>query len=200
MQVSEIFYSIQGEGPNIGKPAIFLRLAGCNLRCSWCDSKFTWEMNSGSQISISDILKEIQKYPCNHLVITGGEPLLQQDELAQLLPKLKSYFIEIETNGTVKPKLKVDQYNCSPKTTNPQKFPKNTFYKFVVNKKSDLTRIKSIISRHRIPKDQVLLMPQGINKLELAKRSKWLIELCKLENLRFCPRLHINIWGNKRKV
>ena len=211
MQVSEIFYSIQGEGVNIGQPAIFLRLAGCHLRCSWCDSKFTWERTSGKKMSTAAIVKEIRQYPSKNLIITGGEPLLQQNALKELLGKLpKSYFVEMETSGSLKSYLHdyIDQYNCSPKLSNSfnreirleQLPPEKTFYKFVVDKPEDLEEIKSFISKYRLPEKHVLLMPQGTKKRELQERSQWLIELCKQENLRFCPRLHINIWGNKRKV
>src|SRR3990167_4483643 len=102
MQVSEIFYTLQGEGTNIGKPAIFLRLAGCHLRCVWCDSKFTWNMKSGKKMSTEEVIKKLKKYPCKHLVITGGEPLIQQNALKELLQKLdKKYFVEMETSGSL---------------------------------------------------------------------------------------------------
>lgn len=217
MQISEIFYSIQGEGFNLGKPAIFLRLAGCNLRCIWCDSKFTWNMKSGKQMNTEQIIKALKKYPCKHLVITGGEPFLQQSVIRELLEKLNSneshaYFVEIETSGSIQPQINklVDQYNCSPKLSNSknrpinyqlslQKFPKEkTYYKFVVDKKSDLREIKKFIKDHKLPKDKIILMPQGITKTDILKHGKWLTEICKKENWRFSTRLHIEIWGNKR--
>lgn len=221
MQISEIFYSIQGEGTNIGKPAIFLRLAGCHLRCVWCDSKFTWDMKSGKQMSTEQIIKVIKKYPCKHLIITGGEPLIQQSEIKELLEKRvqnqkknisQQYFVEIETSGSLQPQMNelVDQYNCSPKLSNSknrpinynlslQKFPKEkTWYKFVVDKKSDLKEIKKFIKDHKLPKDKIILMPQGISKTEILKCGKWLAEICKKENWRFSTRLHIELWGNKR--
>lgn len=228
MRISEIFYSIQGEGINTGKPAIFLRLAGCNLRCVWCDSKFTWNMKSGKQISTEQIIKIIKKYNCKHLVITGGEPLIQQAGLKELLEKLNidnlsnprksaeshAYFIEIETSGSLQPQINelINQYNCSPKLSNSknrpidyktslQKFPKEkTYYKFVVDKKSDLKEIKKIIKNHKLPKDKIILMPQGTSKTEILKRGKWLAEICKKENWRYSTRLHIEIWGNKRRT
>lgn len=212
MQVSEIFYSIQGEGINIGVPSIFLRLSGCHLRCTWCDSKYTWDMNSGSQMSTSAILKEIQKYPSSHLVITGGEPLIQQSALIELLKKLKKYYIEVETSGSLEPHINqyIDHYNCSPKLKNSgnkehrhftEKFPKEkTYYKFVIDNARDLQEVKKFIKKHKIDTEKVLLMPQGIKKNEIAKKSLWLAELCKKENFRFSPRLHINLWGNKRKT
>jgi len=205
MRIAEIFYSIQGEGVNIGQPSIFLRLSGCHLRCTWCDSKFTWEMMSGKEMSTKEIIKEIKKYPAKHLIITGGEPLIQQSGLKELLTELKGYFVEMETSGSLKSHLDdfIDQYNCSPKmknsgnkTFNLEKFPQEkTYYKFVVSEEKDLQEIMAL----KLPKDRIILMPEGTKKSELNKRSKWLIEICKQENFRFSPRLHINIWGNKRK-
>ena len=210
MQVSEIFYSIQGEGTNLGKPAIFLRLSGCHLRCTWCDSKYTWDRKSGKTMESSEILKEIKQFPCKHLVITGGEPLLQQSALQELLDKLKGYYIEMETSGSLTSHLdkNIHQYNCSPKLSNSQnksirleKFPSSkTWYKFVVSEEKNLKEIKDFIKKHKLPQDKIILMPEGIKKRELAKRSKWLAEICKNHNFRFSPRLHIDIWGNKRKV
>lgn len=218
MRISEIFYTLQGEGPNIGKPAVFIRLAGCHLRCSWCDSKFTWKLKSGKEMPLEEIIKEIQKHPTKNLVITGGEPLLQQNALIELFKKLKNYYIEMETSGSIESFLNeyIDHYNCSPKLKNSGNNPKKldtayekalpklpvekTYYKFVVDNAKDLEEIKSFIRKHKIPQEKILLMPQGIKKRELAEKSKWLAEICKSENLRFTPRLHINLWGNKRKV
>ncbi len=210
MQVSEIFYSIQGEGVNVGKPSIFLRLAGCHLRCSWCDSKFTWDFKSGKKMETEKIIKELKKFPCKNLVITGGEPLIQQNALKELLEKLEGYYIEMETSGSLKSHLDkyINQYNCSPKLSNSknkkitlEKLPKEkTWYKFVVDKPQDIEEIKKFIKQKKIDQGKVLLMPQGIKKREIDKCTKWLVEACKKENIRFSPRLHINIWGNKRKV
>lgn len=210
MQVSEIFYSLQGEGTNLGKPSIFLRLAGCHLRCTWCDSKFTWHLKSGKKMKTEEVIKAIQKYPAKHLVITGGEPLIQQSALKELLSKIHGYYVEMETSGSLKSHLDeyIDQYNCSPKLNNSgnkaihlEKFPeKKTYYKFVVSKPENLSEIKIFITKNKLNPEKIILMPEGVTKRELAKKSLWLSEICKKENLRLSPRLHINIWGNKRKV
>lgn len=210
MRVSEVFYSIQGEGINIGQPSVFLRLAGCHLRCSWCDSKFTWELKSGKEMSTEKILKEIKKYPTKNLVITGGEPLIQQNALIELLKNLKGYYVEMETSGSLKSHISkyINHYNCSPKLSNSEnrtikleKFPpEKTWYKFVVSKPENLEEIKAFIKTNKLPQEKIILMPEGIKKRELAEKTVWLVEICKQENFRFSPRLHINIWGNKRKV
>jgi len=228
--VSEIFYSIQGEGPNAGKPAVFLRLAGCNLKCEWCDTKYAITSTRTSAItsySAEQILKKIKSYPCKHLVITGGEPLLQQDGLIELLKKLKGYYVEIETNGSIPLKANLsyraksrrsraivtkpryEQINCSPKLKNSKNCPyslkispKNdkVIYKFVAQNKRDLKDIRQYILDNGIPRHKVYLMPEGVNKKIVQERSKWIIEACKKENYNFSPRLHVMLWGNKRGV
>lgn len=208
MQISEIFYSLQGEGVNIGVPAVFLRLAGCNLRCEWCDTKYSW--GSGEKMNIPEILQKIKKYPAKHLVVTGGEPLMQQEELSKLLQKLPDYYIEVETNGCFESELNkyVGQYNCSPKSRlgkytdqyNYSLMPKEkTYYKFVVDKKEDLEKIKNFIAKNNISREKIILMPQGTKRKELAEKSQWLAEICKKENLRFTPRMQIDLWGGKKK-
>ena len=219
MLINEIFHSIQGEGPSVGIPAIFLRLGGCNLKCKWCDTKYAWHPKyaDNKEMSVNHIIKAIKKYPCKHLVITGGEPMLQQDAIYELLIKLKNYTAEVETNGSIecksgpipnKVKNFVLQINCSPKLTNSGNIPYSlkilptmkVFYKFVVQNKSDLKEIKSFARKYKIPNYKIWLMPEGVTKSDILKRSKWLIELCKKEGYNFSPRLHVMIWGNKRGV
>jgi len=103
MRLNEIFNSIQGEGIHAGEPTTFIRLQGCNLQCSWCDPKYAQDRHSGETRSIDSILEEVKALPRGWICITGGEPLLQQDELSSLLGALKrdNYRIEIETNGSI---------------------------------------------------------------------------------------------------
>jgi len=161
-------------------------------------------------MSSAEVIKELKKFPCKHLVITGGEPLLQQSALTELLSQLPGYYVEMETSGSLTSHLDkhIDLYNCSPKLSNSknkqivlEKFPsEKTDYKFVVSEEENLEEIKKFIKKHLINKDRVILMPEGVGKRKLAERSKWLAEVCKKENFRFSPRLHIHLWGNKRKV
>jgi 7-carboxy-7-deazaguanine synthase len=99
LNICEIFYSLQGESTYSGLPCIFIRLSGCNLRCSWCDTTYAW--SNGKEMSFEQILQEIRKYPCSLVEITGGEPLLQKRtiELMEVLHQEK-YRILLETNGT----------------------------------------------------------------------------------------------------
>ncbi len=210
--VNEIFYSIQGEGPSVGKPAVFLRLGGCNLKCSWCDSKYTWDpkISDNKAMKLDQVIKKIRSFPCKHLVITGGEPLLQQDKIKELLKKLKGYTAEIETNGSIPLKIStfIEQINCSPKLSNSGNAPyplkikpdnKKAIYKFVVEDKKDLSEINTYIKINKIPKNKVFLMPEGTTRAKILEGSKWLIEICKKEGYNFSPRLHIMLYGNQRK-
>ncbi len=100
LQVCEIFYSLQGESTYSGRPCIFIRLSGCNLRCSYCDTPNSWE--DGKIIAVEDVLLEVQKYPSKLVEITGGEPLFQ-DESIELMKALHTagYEILLETNGSI---------------------------------------------------------------------------------------------------
>ena len=209
--VCEIFYSIQGEGPNIGKPAVFLRLGGCNLKCKWCDTKYALNSENFKSILNKKIIQEIKKYPCKTVVITGGEPLLQQKGLKSLLDELKEYSFELETNGSLPLAInnKFEQINCSPKLTSSGNLAyllkllptnKKVAYKFVIKQKSDIDEVKAFCRKYKIPKEKIWLMPEGSKKEIVLKRSIWLIGLCKKEGYNFSPRLHIILWGNKRGV
>ena len=224
MQINEIFKSIQGEGPNFGKPAIFLRTAQCNLKCTWCDTKYTWDWKNYdyakevNEMTIEEIKEQILDLEIKHLVITGGEPLLQQDDLADLLSFLKpDFYVEIETNCTILPNKMltdlVDQWNVSPKTENsgnPLELyendecyyffanQKNCFFKYVVEDESDIPEIKKFVTKYNIPENHVQLMTQASTKEEISVREKSISELAKTNNFLFSPRLHVAMWGAQR--
>ena len=107
MKITEIFYSIQGEGQWTGQPNIFIRTTGCNLRCHYCDTKYAYD--NGREMDIDDIYLKIKKYPCKKICITGGEPLIQE-EILDLINKLmnNNYKICIETNGSIDIKNVID--------------------------------------------------------------------------------------------
>jgi len=224
MQVNEIFKSIQGEGPNFGKPAIFLRTAQCNLKCTWCDTKYTWDWENYdfqkevNEMTIDEIKGAILDLEINHLVITGGEPLLQQDDLVDLLSFLKpNFYVEIETNCTILPNKMltdlVDQWNVSPKTENsgnPLELyednecyyffanQENCFFKYVVESDADIPEIKKFVTKYKIPEKRVQLMTQASTKEEISIREQSISELAKLHNFTFSPRLHVAMWGSQR--
>lgn len=225
MKVSEIFYSIQGEGPNIGVPSVFLRLAVCNLQCSWCDTKYSWDFQHYDygkeviEIDEDQVSKLILEYNCRRLVVTGGEPMLQQDELAPLLFRLKEkgFEIEVETNGTIMPKEEmmraVDQWNVSPKLESSgnislvREMPEcylyfsntpNAYFKYVVESPDDLGEILSLVRKYKIARERVILMPESTSPELLREKSAWVAEICKEEGFRFTTRLHIILYGNRR--
>ena len=224
MKISEIFESIQGEGTNAGTPAIFLRTSECNLKCTWCDTKYTWDWKNYdytkevNEISINEIRNRLGKSSIRHLVITGGEPMMQQDDLAELLTFLKpEFYVELETNGTILPNnalsTLVDQWNVSPKTKNsgnPLELcednecyaffskQKNCYFKYVVENEDDLTEINNLMEKHRLEKSRVLLMTQATTKEEIFEREKKVFFMSKKSNLGFSPRMHVMKWGNQR--
>jgi len=226
LPVSEIFLSVQGEGIYVGTPSVFLRTYYCNLTCAWCDTKYTWLNQSNAQagihfqqMSVKEVLEKIVNYSCRHLVVTGGEPLLHQRLLSSLLSDLKqlAYFVEVETNGTVAPSAEmmalVDCFNVSPKIGNSlvQKnirirqtalgaFVKSgkAWFKFVICEPNDVIEVEELISAYNIPRERVLLMPEGTDAGTLSARGKWLVEVCKQHGFRFTPRLHILLFGNRR--
>jgi len=224
MQINEIFKSIQGEGPNFGKPAIFLRTAQCNLKCTWCDTKYTWDWKNYDftkevkEMTIVEIQEKILHLGIKHLVITGGEPLLQQDDLADLLSFLKpDFYVEVETNCTILPNKMltnlVDQWNVSPKTENSGNVlelyennecycffanQENCFFKYVVENETDIPEIKKFVTKYKIPEKRVQLMTQASTKEEISAREKPISDLAKLNNFLFSPRLHVAMWGAQR--
>jgi len=155
MRVSEIFYSVQGEGFLAGTPSVFVRLAGCPLRCKWCDTKYTWDETTGAEYSIEKILQAVQQWPCPFVVITGGEPMVNPDmtvksDLPKLTKTLKSRgkHITIETAGIVfLPDLACDLMSISPKLSNST--PKDPeFTQIHEDLRLNLTALCNLIGRY----------------------------------------------------
>ena len=221
----EIFESIQGEGVNLGNPCIFLRLAGCNLKCAWCDTKYTWDWDKYKfkdevvQLSVKSLIDKIKTLPRQHLVVTGGEPLLQQKILAKLTSHLSQigFFIEVETNGTILPAepfaSSIDQWNISPKLANSENDDlkgysldtlhdfigyKRSYLKFVLKDPDDCGEVVNIVNELGINSSRVYLMPEGITREEILRKSAWISELCLVHGYNFTTRAHILIWGDKR--
>jgi 7-carboxy-7-deazaguanine synthase len=226
VRISEIFYSIQGEGRLIGMPSVFIRTAGCNLRCVWCDTPYTSWQPAGASWSIRTILAEIQKHPTEFVVVTGGEPLLAP-EIEALCRELKESgrHITIETAGTIFKSIGCDLMSVSPKLANStpwrrqggkfalphekqrlnlpviQKFLDNYDYqlKFVVAEKKDFAEIAEILEQLKtVERSRVLIMAEGRTTARLRARGRWIAELCKRYGYRFTPRLHIELYGNRR--
>ena len=209
MKINEIFYSIQGEGKWSGFPNIFIRTTGCNLRCTYCDTKYAYE--NGKEMNIIDILKEIQKYLCNKICITGGEPLLQQEtyDLLDILLK-RNYTICLETNGSlsiekiagVKSLMISLDIKCPSSGMHEKMNFENLSYlttddqlKFIINNKKDYDYAKSIIKKHN-PKAIIFFQP--VWSLNPRKLATWLLE--DDLNVRLGLQLHKIIWGNSQGV
>jgi len=223
----EIFHSVQGEGVYAGRPAVFLRLALCNLACVWCDTRYTWDWERSDQakevakISVDEAEKGIRRYHCRSLVVTGGEPLVQQRAMNPLLERLKDggFWIEIETNGTIVPGKKlldlVDHWSVSPKlensgNTSPARENPRAYrlfrdltsahFKYVLEKPQDLAEIRALLEKYKLAPDRIILMPQAQDRDTLLERSRWLVDICKSEGYLFSTRLQILLWGNRRGV
>ncbi len=226
MRISEIFYSIQGEGRLCGIPSVFIRTSGCNLRCVWCDTPYTSWRPEGKSWSISKIVSEVKKYPSRYIVITGGEPLLAP-EIGALTGELKrdGAHITIETAATIFKPIAGDLISLSPKLANStpwkrengkfaqlhekqrlnftviQKYLDSYDYqiKFVVAQKKDFDEIAQILDRlEAVDRCRVLIMAEGTTTRQLRAKASWIVELCKQYGYGFTPRLHIELYGNRR--
>jgi len=231
LKVSEFFCdSIQGEGATIGTPAAFLRLQGCTLSCQWCDTKSVWR--TGGEYTFDelfelmiqvDLIKKLRDG--QHLIITGGSPLLQQVELIEFFEQFKGLydflpFIELE-NECVKYPMEqliriVSVWNNSPKLMNSGMSWKvrykpeiisfmselhNSWFKFVVSTPEDWEEIKNdFLEREIVRRDQIILMPEGSTRMELEKNREFVVNMAIENNVRYCTREHIILWNNKTGV
>lgn len=225
LKVSEIFESIQGEGATAGEPAVFLRLATCNLCCSWCDTKYTWDFNNYryedevKSRRVPDVAAELARARARRLVITGGEPLLQQPGLTDLLSELAGFTLEIETNGTLAPAAelatRVDQWNVSPKLSTSGNRPGRSikkpalaaflatgraWLKLVVADDADAREAEALVAELGWPRERVLFMPRAASREELAARAPFVSALALARGLGVSPRLHIERFGGGRGI
>jgi 7-carboxy-7-deazaguanine synthase len=226
MKVAEVFYSIQGEGRLAGVPSAFVRTTGCNLRCVFCDSPYTSWQPEGEQLSVAEVLARLEAFPARHAVVTGGEPLIA-DGIEDLCAGLhgRGYHITVETAATVFKPLACDLASLSPKLSNstPHKREGGRFaqrherlrlqvpiirtflehgdyqLKFVIDRPGDVGEVRELLDRlPGVDRGKVLLMPQGVSRGELDERGAWLVEICKEHGFRYCPRLHVELYGNRR--
>lgn len=230
MLISEIFYSIQGEGLAAGFPCIFVRLAGCNLRCQWCDTPYASWNPQGRNLSIVEILAECSAFPCKRVVITGGEPFLFQDLPDLCLAFRRAGFeIHLESAGTIFQSIELDLLTISPKLASSlpdamlhptwhakhlailndrkalvqliREYGNRVSLKFVISAEDDLYEIESFLSiLPSISKDQILFMPQARTSIELDTMALKVVDLCLRHGYRYGDRLHIRLWNDKRGV
>jgi 7-carboxy-7-deazaguanine synthase len=223
LKIAELFYSLQGEGMLIGVPSVFIRTSGCNLRCSWCDTPYTSWQPEGAELSLDRILDEVKAHPARHVVVTGGEPMIAPEiiPLTERLSRLGLH-ITIETAGTVFQPVSCNLMSISPKLSNST--PTGSFaaqherlrtqpavlrdlmtryeyqLKFVMEKPEDLEELRALVAMLTADPQRVVLMPEGTDRDVLRERSVWLAEVAKTEGFRFTPRLHVELWGNRRGV
>jgi 7-carboxy-7-deazaguanine synthase len=223
LRIAELFYSLQGEGALAGMPSVFVRTSGCNLRCAWCDTPYTSWQPEGTELPLERILDEVRAHPTDYVVVTGGEPMIAP-EIVPLTGRLRELgkHITIETAGTVFHPVDCDLMSISPKLANsrpegewaarhertrinPEALGELTRryeyqLKFVIEKPEDIEEARALAAALETPRERVILMPEGTDPERLRERARWLAELCKEEGFRFGPRLHVDLWGNRRGV
>lgn len=241
---AEIFHTLQGEGISVGVAAVFVRLSLCNLHCVWCDTDHTWNFQGTPwvhekdslagyakhrkedaiiEMGVAEVAEKVRGFGCRRVVLTGGEPLLQEAELLALMKELRRdggvWFFEIETNGTRLPGedflAEIDQMNVSPKLANSgvdlrlRRKVKvlrglaatgKAWFKFVVKGGQDVDEVKELIGDVGIGAERVILMPEGRSVQEIDEVALGVVELCKEFGFRFSDRLHVRLWGDRRGV
>jgi 7-carboxy-7-deazaguanine synthase len=224
MRVSEIFYSLQGEGMLVGTPSVFVRLAGCPFRCRWCDTAYAWDFAAGDELDPGQIAEQVNLWPCRFVVLTGGEPLTGPDlsvrpGLVDLSHRLRAAgkHITVETSGVLfVPDLACDLMSISPKLANAgtqraDRLDLETMrrlmhaypyqLKFVVESPEDVEEVRRVLGQlGDLETAWVMLMPQASTPGELLRRSPAIAEACKQTGLRFGQRLHLLLWGRQRGV
>jgi 7-carboxy-7-deazaguanine synthase len=226
MRIAEIYRSVQGEGLLTGAESVFVRTSGCNLRCWFCDTPYTSWRPEGGDMSIDEILAQVEEWDCRHTVLTGGEPMLYA-ELIPLCDRLRASgrHVTVETAGTLYLPVACDLMSISPKFASSaparEKHPHwsrrhnrdrhrptvirrliaehEYQVKFVVDMPADLEEVCNYLEEFpEIARDRVLLMPQGTDVEGLETRASWLRAYCESNGLIYCPRKQIEWFGPVR--
>ena len=226
MRIAEVYKSVQGEGFLAGTESVFVRVSGCNLRCWFCDTPYASWRPEGDDISVDQIVTQIQAWDCRHVVLTGGEPMLFS-ELIPLADQLRELGRQttIETAGTLYLPVGCDLMSISPKLASstpsadrdarwqrrhersrhvPEvvrrliaEYPYQI--KFVIDSPADCDEVADYLTAmSQIDRQRVLLMPQGTTSEVLAERTAWLEPYCRQHELQFCPRRQIEWFGAVR--
>jgi 7-carboxy-7-deazaguanine synthase len=225
--VSEVFGpTVQGEGPTMGHRAAFVRLGRCNLDCTWCDTPYTWDWERYDpkvelhERSIADVVAEVDAMGVDRVVVTGGEPLLQQRRLLPFLVAAseRGWTVEVETNGTLAPTEEtvrlVGSFNVSPKLANSGVTPDRAIvpkalralaalgaegraaFKFVVSDPDDLDEVQAIVDAHGLA--PVWIMPEGRTAEAVLEGGRRLADLAVARGWHLTTRLHVVLWGDER--
>ncbi len=203
--IIEIFYSLQGEGKLAGVPSTFIRLAGCNLRCPWCDTKYAWSYSHTERLAVDKILNRVSQFSTNYIVITGGEPLIHRNlHILLKLLSAKDFHITVETNGSLYRKFHCDLLSLSPKI--PYKnYKPNTLkrlisqcddyqVKLLVADKNDIADVFEFENRFRfIDRKRIYLMPRSDNYSEYIRIARKVSRLALKYNFNFTPRLQLEL-------
>lgn len=223
MKINEMFYSLSGEGTSMGVPTIFVRLSGCNLDCTYCDTQYAQECKE--DLSVAEIMLRLQLNPIAPVLITGGEPLVQADEVGNLVFATGRRRTEIETNGSIDPPKSwfrdVDCWSVDVKCPSSgssygsfrakwlKKLRKKDQIKFVVGTQADLDFVRGFLNGTTL-KPTVLISPMAgilLNKKEGVIEEYWnrewlqeCAEFCKEQNARMSLQLHKVIYGDKKGV
>jgi 7-cyano-7-deazaguanosine (preQ0) biosynthesis protein QueE len=220
--VSEVFGPTwQGEGPSAGLRAGFVRLGRCLLDCQWCDTSYTWDWqrhDPGVELShrtVASVVAELDGMAVTTVVVTGGEPLLQQGGLGELVASChqRGWRVEVETAGVLEPALDVDQWNVSPKLANSGVAPERRYkpeillrfqatgraaFKFVACTPGDLDEVATIVDECGLT--NVWIMPEGTTPDAITSGMAELAPAVLDHGWNLTPRLHILIWGDRRGV
>jgi 7-carboxy-7-deazaguanine synthase len=204
MRITEIFFSIQGESSHAGRPCVFVRLTGCNLRCTWCDSEYTF--TGGERMSLDDVVARVKSYGCKLVEITGGAPLAQS-EAFELIRRLADdgFEVLIETSGSIditpvdpRAKLILD-VKCpgsgevaKNRWENLEHLRPQDEIKFVIADREDYEFAKKVMEEHALHTRTVLLSPVW-GRMDMKALAEWM--LADRVPARFQTQLHKHIWG-----
>ena len=220
--------TVQGEGINTGQVVGFLRLANCNLACSWCDTPYSWDWKrydksaETTEMDLADIANTIKTWNVPRVIITGGEPLMQQEEIYKLIVMCPDIKFDIETNGTITPLLTlsdlVDTFNVSPKLSHSGDIWKKRIkdkalmqfanlaqdgkahFKFVCETVKDLNEVELLAQEFDIPNSAIWIMPEGTNAETIVFRLEKLADAVVAKRYNLTTRLHVLAWGHRRAV
>lgn len=224
--VSETFSSRQGEGKLTGTESFFIRTSGCNLRCWFCDTPYASWNPTGEKWTIDSLLDAVRQSGLDHVVLTGGEPLVAAavESLSQSLMRA-GFHLTIETAGTVEKRIPCDLLSLSPKLASsvpdPDRHPRwNRLHeqrrmplptmrrlidaaqsfqlKFVVSDSSQFDEVRSVCQSLSVADDDVFIMPQGVTIEEMDAAQSWLRPWCESEGFQYCDRMQIRWYGNRR--
>jgi 7-carboxy-7-deazaguanine synthase len=204
MRITEIFHSIQGESSHAGRPCVFVRLTGCNLRCTWCDSEYTF--TGGERLSLDEVMARVASYGCRLVEITGGEPLAQAESF-ELIARLcdEGHEVLIETSGSIdttpvdaRAKLILD-IKCpgsgeadKNRWSNLERLRAHDEIKFVIADRTDYEFAKKIIEEWKLDRFTILFSPVwGV--MDMKALAEWM--LADRVPARFQTQLHKHIWG-----